>query len=255
MALRPNRPQSRADQIAVRNAAQQDVFLREVDDALREDQVFGAMRRYGRPVGIIVVAGLLGLAGYLWYDHHKNTVAGENGEAFTKALDQVEAGNMKAGADALSPIVKASDPSYSAAARLMQAGISAQQGKDADAQRIFAQVAADSAAPQAYRDLATVREVASGFDKMPPQQAVDRLKSLAVPGNPWFGPAGELVGIAQMKLGHNDQAAALFAAIAKDKSVPESLRRRVRQLAGQLGVDAVEDPEAAAVQVVPAEAQ
>ena len=54
------------------------MFLREVDDALREDQLFHALRRYGKPVGALVVAGLVGLAGWLWYDYHKATVAGEN---------------------------------------------------------------------------------------------------------------------------------------------------------------------------------
>lgn len=255
MALRPTPPQARANPIAARDAAQQDGFLREVDDALREDEVFGVLRRYGRPVGAIVIAGLLGLAGYLWYENHAKSVAGEQGEAFTKALDQVEGGNLKAGDAALAPIVKDAGPGYRAAAQAMTAAIAAQQGKGADAAKLFAAIAADKDAPQAYRDLATVREVALRFDQMTPQQVIDRLKPLAVPGNAWFGNAGELVGAAYMKQGDKAQAGTLFASIAKDKTVPESLRRRVRQLAGQLGVDAVEDPQEAIVKVAPATAE
>jgi hypothetical protein len=74
---------------------------------------------------------------------------------------------------------------------------------------------------------------------------VDRLKPLAVPGNPWFGSAGELVGMAYLRQGKNDLAGPLFAAIAKDESVPASLRSRTRQLAGLLGYDAVVDVDAA----------
>ena len=98
-------------------------------------------------------------------------------------------------------------------------------------------MAADPKVPQAYRDLATIREVAIRFDSMAPQQVIDRLKSLAVPGNPWFGSAGEMTGIAQMKLGHNAEAGALFVAMAHDTGVPQSLRGRARQLAAQLGAD------------------
>ncbi|WP_225204763.1 tetratricopeptide repeat protein [Novosphingobium huizhouense] len=255
MALRPTTPPSRSDQLAARQAAQQDVFLREVDDALREDQTIAALRKWGRPVGAVVVAGLLGLAGYLWYDNHQKTIAGEQGEAFTKALDQVEGGNLKAGSDALAPVVKDSGPGYQAAARAMQGAIAAQQGKTDEAAKIFAEVAADTKAPQPFRDLAIVREVSLNFERMSPQQVIDRLKPLAVPGNPWFGNAAELVGVAYMKKGDNAQAGALFATIAKDKTVPESLRRRVRQLAGQLGVDAVDDPQDAIVKVAPATAE
>ena len=70
--------------------------------------------------------------------------------------------------------------------------------------------------------------------------------ALAVPGNAWFGSAGELVGAAYLRQNRADLAGPLFAAIAKDKDVPESIRSRTQQLAGLLGVDAVTDPEVAA---------
>lgn len=243
MALRPDRPQTRSNSLAERQAAQGDVFLREVDDALREDQLFTALRRYGKPVGAVVVAGLLGLAGWLWYENNSKSVAGSQGETFTQALDQIEAGRVQTGNDALAPLTKEATPGYRAASKLMQAGIAAQQNKAEDAARQFAAVAADADAPQAYRDLAMIREVALKFDTLPPDQVVARLKPMAAPGNPWFGSAGELVGIAYLKQGRTDLAGPLFAAIAKDKTVPDSLRRRARQLAGLLGVDAVEDAD------------
>lgn len=105
----------------------------------------------------------------------------------------------------------------------------------------YGAVAADSALPQPYRDLALVRQVALQFDEMKPQEVVARLKPLAAPGNAWFGPAGELLGMAYLKMGQKNLAAPLFGAIAKDKDQPDSLRGRSRQLAGLLGYDAVED--------------
>jgi len=70
---------------------------------------------------------------------------------------------------------------------------------------------------------------------------VARLRPLAVPGNAWFGSAGELLGMAYLKQGHKDLAAALFGGIARDKTVPDSLRARASQIASLLGVDTVED--------------
>jgi hypothetical protein len=233
--------------LAERSGAQADGFLREVDDALREDQVFTALQKYGKPVGALIAAGLLGLAGYLWYENHSNAKAAEQGEVLTKALDDLEVRNLKAATEAIAPLAKDGTDGYRATAKMLAAGVLTEQGKNAEAAKAFAAIAADSDIPQAYRDLATIREVSLTFDQIGPDKVVERLKPLAVPGNAWFGSAGELVGLAYMKQGKNDLAGALFAQIAKDKTVPDTLRRRTRQMAGLLGVDAVEEPGTATI--------
>lgn len=238
-------PPDKSDKRAQRDAAEQTVFMREVDDALRQDEMAGFFRRFGVPVIGVVVAGLLALAGYLWWDHASKQTAGENGEKLMLAIDEVEAANIAAADKQLTPLAEADGDGNSAAAKLMRAGIALRQSRNDDAVKLFAAVAADEDAPKPYRDLALVREVATNFDKMDPQQVVDRLKPLALPGNPWFGSAGELVGIAYLKQGKEKLAGPLFAQIARDEKAPESLRRRARQMAGLLGVDAVDDPKTA----------
>ncbi|MFN5903901.1 MAG: hypothetical protein ACK439_13165, partial [Novosphingobium sp.] len=126
-------------------------------------------------------------------------------------------------------------------AALTRAAILVQQGKTEEGAKAFAAIAADDSAPQAFRDMATIREVSIRFDSLPPQQVIDRLKPLAVPGNAWFGSAGELVGMAYLKQGKPELAGPLFAAIGKNTEVPSSLRSRMRQVAGQLGYDAGTD--------------
>jgi hypothetical protein len=231
---RPN-SQSKADEQA---AAQQDVFLREVDDALREAELKSILSRYGKPIGGAIAAGLVMLAGYLWWDNSTKQAAGERSEQATIALDKLEAGNAAAALADLESLTKDGSDGSKAAAAMTRAAILVQQGKAEDGAKAFAAIAADEAAPQAYRDLATIREVSLRFEAMQPQQVIDRLKPLAVPGNAWFGSAGELVGMAYLKLGKPDQAGPLFAAIGKNTEVPATLRTRMRQVAGQLGYDA-----------------
>jgi len=245
LALRPDKPQSRAQQLAIREAAQKDVLLREVDDALRQDEMKNAARRYGVIAGVGAVLILAGLGGYLWWDGRQQSSAGERAEQFTVALDQVEHGHLDKGEQALAPLSSSPSAGTRAPATMMRAGVALEQKKPAEAARLFAQVAADGAAPQPYRDLATIREVAVNFDSLPPQQVVDRLKPLAVPGNAWLGSAGELLGIAYLKQNRPDLAGPLFASIAREKTAPESLRSRARQMAGLLGVDAIDDVNAA----------
>ena len=72
---------------------------------------------------------------------------------------------------------------------------------------------------------------------MKPDEVVAKLKPLAVAGKPFFGSAGEMTAIAYLQMNKTREAGALFAALAKDEGVPESIRSRAVQLAGVLGVD------------------
>lgn len=241
LALRPQDPNSNDAKKAERDALQQEVFLREVDDAVRQDQALDMARRWGKPAFAAIVAGLLAFGGYLWWQHRQDQAAGERGEQLVKALDAVDAGNLAAADKQLVPLAEGSTGT-AVSAKLMRAGVALAQDRDAEAAKLFEAVAADEDAPRPYRDLATIREVAARFDTMEPQKVIDRLKPLAVPGSAWFGPAGEMVAFAYLKQGRNDLAGPLFARIARDAQAPESLRSRARQFAGLLGVDAIDDP-------------
>ncbi len=237
-----NRPTA----LAERRAAQENVFLREVDDALREDDAARLLRRYGMPAGVAIVQLLAGLAGWMVWTNHVNAAAGATGEALTLALDNAEAGRLDPAKTALDQISASHDAStgYGAAARLVAAGVALDRKHPDDAIKIYRALAADAQVPQVWRDLATVRAVAVQFDTLAPQAVIAQLKSLAVPGNAWFGSAGEMTAIAHIKLGHKAEAGAVFAAMAKDTGVPDSLRRRARQLAEQAGVEVGDAPVA-----------
>jgi len=243
LALRPTRPQSPSDKLAERDAAQQDALLREVDDALREDEMLGVFRRYGVPVIAAVLLGLAGLGGFLWWKGERADQQAVRGEHLTKALDRLAEREPKfdAANKQLDVLAKEDSGGPKAAAVMLRASIAVEQGHNDEAAKLFASVAADEGAPQPYRDLATIREVTLKFDTMPPQQVVTRLKPLAIQGKPWFGSAGELLGLAYLKLGQNNLAGPLFAAIAKDRTVPASLCSRAVSMAGVLGVDAIAD--------------
>jgi hypothetical protein len=246
LALPPENPPSRSEPNASRKTAQQDVLLREVDEALREEEFQGALRRWGiLAVGVVVLA-LAGLGGYLYWQQQSHQAAAEQAEKFTIALDDVEAGRLDEGAAKVDALITESDEATKAAAQLMRGGIAVEQGKPAEAVRLFEAVAADRSAPQVYRDLAAIRAVATNFDAMKPEDVVSRLKPLAQSGKPWFGSAGELVGLAYLKQGRNDLAGPLFAEISRDKEAPETVRSRARQMAGLLGVDAIDDVARAA---------
>jgi hypothetical protein len=240
VALPPD-PTTAEEKRARAAAAQDEVLLREVDDAVRQDQYAEAAQKYGKPLMGVVVIALAAFGGYLWWSGHRTAGQERDSEALIQAMDQVEKGNLTSGDTALAPLVADGKGGVKAAAELLKAGIAMEQSKPAEAAAIYDRVAADGSAPQSFRDVATVRGVAARYDTMKPADVVARLKPLAVPGNPWFGPAGEMVAMAYLDQGKNAEAGALFAAIAKAKDTPDTLKARTRQMAGLLGVDAIDD--------------
>ncbi|GGA00431.1 hypothetical protein GCM10010923_06320 [Blastomonas marina] len=247
MALPPNDKNSApqpTDKKAARESAEQDGFMREVDEALREQQMQDAARKYGLPIGIALVVIIAGVGGWLWWDGRQTAEDADRGERLTMALDRIEKGNAASADEMLTQLAGEDDANATAAlARMTQAALLLEDGKAEEAAKIYSAVAADDDVPQQLRDLATVREVAARFDELPPAQVVERLKPLAVAGNPWFGSAGELVAMAYLKQGKEDLAGPLLAEVSRDEDVPQTIRRRTRQMAGLLGVDAVDDVE------------
>jgi hypothetical protein len=230
-----------ADKLAVRRAAEQDVLLREVDEAVRQDEAAEFAKRYGKSIVALVVLALAAFAAWLWWKDHREEQLEKGSEQFIQALDQLEAGRTKLAEAGLDKIAEDGTPAAAAGAKLIQAGQAVAKGDNARATTMLFALADDKDAPQAYRDLASIRGVAASFDTMKADDVIARLKPLAKPGNPWFGSAGELVAMAYLKQGKNDLAGPLFAAIAKDEDAPKSMRSRARQMAGVLGYDAVVD--------------
>ncbi|MBA4165285.1 MAG: hypothetical protein C0510_11785 [Erythrobacter sp.] len=244
MASRPGNEKPEADKEAKRQIAQEEVLLREIDDAVRQDDLARFARTYGRPLLGVVIAGVLAFGGYLLWQSREEAAMEAQSEKLVAALDKLQAGDVTDAQALAASLAAEGDGAAATSALMLQAGLAMEQGKRAEAAQLFARISADQDAPPALRDLATIREFTATFDTRKPADVIARLKPLAVPGNPWFGSAGELVAIAHLELGQRDQAGVLFGEIARSEDVPETIRARARQMAGLLGVDAIEDVEA-----------
>jgi hypothetical protein len=209
-------------------------FLREVDDDLRRDQMTGFAKRWGKIVAIVVVVGLIALAAFLYWQHRRDQQAAEQGEQFIGVLDDVGVGRATANDPRLAAMAQSSQVGYRAMALLTQANLDARTNVAGAAKR-FNAIAQDASLPQPVRDLAMVRATTLDFDRLPPAEVVARMKGLAQAGGPWFGSAGELTGLAYLKMNRPDLAGPLFARIAADDKVPGPLRGRAASMASALG--------------------
>lgn len=220
-----------------------EAFYREVDEEVRREQLTGYWNRYGKAMIAAIVLLLAAIGGYLWWQQQKQVKAGEQGEMMTAAFDDINSVKAKEAGAKLDQLSKEGSDGYRAAAMLTKADFALQNGDQAAAVAAFRKVADDQGLPEAYRNLALVRMTATQFDTLNPDVVINRLRPLARAGNPWFGSAGEMMAIAYLKQNKPQLAAPIFAALAKDEKVPQSLRSRAVQMAGSLGVDAIPEPD------------
>jgi len=220
-----------------------ETFLREVDEELRREEATALWRRWGKIIIAAIVIALVALGGWLWWNSHRADVAAEQGVKFNQAMDALAATQPAKAAPLLSELATSGTGGYAALAKFTQADVLLQKDDLKGAAKLFGEVAGDTGNAQPIRDLALVRQTIAEYDTLTPQAVIDRLRPLAVKGGAFYGSAGEMTAVAHLRMGRRDLAGRTFGDIAKDESVPESIRQRAVQMAGVLGVDAVDQTE------------
>jgi hypothetical protein len=213
-------------------------FVREVDENLRRDQMAARAKRFAGVAIAAVVLFLIAVAGVLYWQDRQRKQAEAATEQLALTLQDVGANRMAAAPAQLDALRQSDAEGVQATAGLSRAALALQQGNRKLAATIYAEIAGNPKLAQPFRDLALVRGTALDYDTLKPDEVIARLQPLAVAGQPFFGSAGEMVGMALIAKGQKPAAAQLFAKIAADETVPDSLRTRAVQVAGTLGFDA-----------------
>lgn len=215
-------------------------FIREVDEAYREEELKRYFLRYGRWVALAIGVGLLALGGWFWWQAETHRKADAMSEQFASALDQLDSGASEEARAELAEIRHSSNPSYQSLAALAEAGIALGDADTDKAIDLFRSVADNDRAPQALREAARLRLVNSQMDTLQPDEIVQQLQPFLDGDSLWFPVAGEMAAMAHLRAGANDKAADLFFRIAGDDRAPQSLRARSEQMAAWLGRDVTE---------------
>jgi len=214
-----------------------ETFLREVDENLRRDRLRDFGKKYGAWLVVAVVLFLAASGGFIWWQQHKLVRSEQHVEQIAEIFKNIGSGAPGNAPQQLDELSRNGSKAVRATALFTRAALAIQQNDMKLAIAKYREIGGDSSLPKPYRDAALIRQTALEFDQIQPQEVVSRLAPLAKPGEPWFGSAGEMTALALIKQGQKAQAAQLFAAIAKDKNVPDSIRDRSVQIAGGLGVD------------------
>lgn len=211
-----------------------DIF-REVEEELRHDRYAKLWRKYGKYVIAIAVLIVVATAGSVaWRDHQRKQRAAES-ERFAAGMMLIAENKLPEAADAFGALARDAGGDYGALARLEEAGLRAQAGDVAGAQRAYDELAADSGAKQSLRDLAVLLSVAHNADKVDPAEGRARLKPLLADDNPWRFSARELTAVLALRVGDTAAAKESYKVIADDQNAPPALRARATEMLAAMG--------------------
>ena len=218
-----------------------ETFLREVDEELRKEQMNQFVARYGWALiaGFVLLLGAIG--GWIWWQDQQAAEAAKQGETLLEALDGMESGARSGrGAQDRRSSPQSDIDGYRAAALFARAN---PRSPPTTRPRRSPPCAASPAMRTSPSPIARPRWSArprSSSTRCRRSRWSSGCGRWRGPGQPLFGTAGEMVGIAHLKMRRPDLAGPLFAAIGRDESVPPSIRTRTIQMAGSLGFNAME---------------
>ena len=206
-----------------------DSFIDEVTEELRRDRVASFLRRFGWifVLGVVLLVG--GAAWNEWRKANEQARAQNFGDAVLQALDGESPQDR---IDALAQVP--ADGAQAGLLNLMRAGQLFETDRAAALSALQA-AAQDSALPDAYRQLASLKHLIAAGSDLPAEERRATLDRLAQPGQPFRPLALEQTALLLLDQGDKDGALAILNDLLAQADVSDGLRRRVTQLIIALG--------------------
>lgn len=223
-----------------------EIFLREVDENLRRDRARDFGKKYGGWLIGALLLFLLASGAWIYWQQHQQRQSERQVEQLAEVYKGIGSGRLTGAQQQIDQLSKEGSPGVRASALFSSAALALEKKDVKLATAKYREIASDEDLPKPYRDMALIRQTALEFDSLKPADVIARLDPLAKPGNPWFGTAGDMTAAALFKQGKKAEAGRLYAAIARDRTVPDAIRARSVQIASSLGVDASSAMPAAA---------
>jgi hypothetical protein len=206
-------------------------FIREVDEEVRHDQFRRFLDRYWIILLVVVVLVLAAVGAWRANDYFTTRKAQTIGGQYLDALDLARTGKTAEANAALNAIAKDGTSGYQLLARFRLAADAGQTDAAAGA-RQFDALAADASVEPSLQNLARLRAALLLVDTAAYPDIKQRLDPLADANSGFRNSARELLALAALKAGKDDDASHALDAIEADPSASPALRQRADALLG-----------------------
>ena len=214
--------------------ADDDTFIREVDEQMRQDRAQELWSKYGNFVIAGAVAIVLATAGYRAWEYYTDKQLAGYGDRFMSAIELSGQGQHDEAVSALEALAADGGGSYPKLARLRIAAERAASGDKAEALKAYDAVAGDGSALPVLREIARLQAGLLAVDLEGFSEVENRLSDLAAAGNPLRHSAREALAVAALKAGEDQKALEWLTRIVEDSEAAGGVQNRARLLLDHL---------------------
>ena len=208
--------------------ANNDSFIREVEEELRSDRLKAVWDRFGTFVLAAAVLVVLATGGKVFWDWYSTSRANASGDRFMAALSLAGEGKSDEALAALSALEADGHGRYPVLASMRSATIRANAGDTDAAIAAFDAIANDNGVPGAFRDMARLRAAYLLVDAGSYADVAGRVGQFVTPDGALRHAARETMGLAAFREGNMAEARRLMQEIIDDPLAPPPLAGRAR---------------------------
>ena len=207
-----------------------DSLFREVDEAVRQEQLKALWDKYGlwMVVGAVLIVAVVG--GHKFWTYWQGEQSAAAGGRFIGGITEIEDGKTGDAINVFKSLSEEGPSGYKDLSQLQLAALYSSEGKTAEAIKIYDQIAESSAAGSVIQHFAQIQAASLALDDSSFEDMRKRLDDLAVTGNPWRHSARELLGLSAYRNGESDAARRYFDVMMSDQQTPANMRRRAEMM-------------------------
>jgi hypothetical protein len=218
-----------------RGSSTSDEFIREVDEAVRQDRWLKLWRHYstyivGGALAIVIGTG----AGVAWRNYQESQRL-EEARRYAAAEELLRQDRPSEAAAAFLALAEDAGGGYDVLARLRAAEAQIEAGEAGAAAASLDRLAEDGDAAPVYRQLGDLLALQQNFDGADAAALTGRLAGLSEANAPWRYSALELEALAQLRAGETEAARRTLETLLADPLTPGNLSRRAAELLASLG--------------------
>ena len=224
-----------------RDGGNSDEFIREVDEAVRQDRWTAIWKEYGAYIvgaGLAVVVGTAAGVGWQTYQKNKLDSQARSLAAATALLAEDQPADA---ASAFRTLAKEAGGGVGVVATLRSAEAEKEAGNLDAKLEALSGLAADGGVEPLYSQLAELLALQEEINDGDAETLIDKLDQAATPDNPWRASLLELRALVEMKAGQTNKARATLQSLLDAPDTPGNLARRASELLNALGGPLEED--------------
>ncbi len=207
-----------------------DSIFREVDEAVRHDQLKALWDKYG----IFVISGAVlivaSVSGYKFWNYWQAEQAAKHGARFVGGITMLEDKKTSEAIEVFKSLSSDAPSGYRILARFQLAAVYAKESRKAEAVKLYEELAANSSINSVQQGFAKIQAATLRVDEAPFDEMLKRLEEIAVTGNPWRHSARELLGLSAYRTSDMTVAERYFNVMLSDQQTPQNMRQRAEMM-------------------------